>query len=65
MTDDIAKDILTTAEEHMIKSNHALELDLRTIRTGRASPMLVERVMVMYYDTGNCCLRKRTVSGCA
>ncbi len=51
MTDDIAKDILKTAEEHMLKSNHALELDLRSIRTGRASPMLVERIMVMYYDT--------------
>ncbi len=35
----------------MQKSLHALELDLRAIRTGRASPMLVERVMVNYYDT--------------
>lgn len=51
MTDDIAKEILKTAEDHMIKSNHALDLDLRGIRTGRASPMLVERVMVMYYET--------------
>ncbi len=51
MTDDISKEILKTAEEHMTKSNHSLELDLRSIRTGRASPMLVERVMVMYYDT--------------
>ncbi len=51
MTEDIAREILKSAEDHMHKSNHALELDLRTIRTGRASPMLVERVMVMYYDT--------------
>ena len=50
MTDDIAKDILKSAEEHMLKSNHAFEADLRGIRTGRASPALVERVMVMYYD---------------
>jgi ribosome recycling factor len=28
-----------------------LEADLRTIRTGRASPSLVERVMVEYYGT--------------
>lgn len=50
MTDDIAKDILKSAEEHMLKSNHAFENDVRSIRTGRASPSLVERVMVMYYD---------------
>ncbi|HEY4721489.1 MAG TPA: ribosome recycling factor, partial [Anaerolineae bacterium] len=51
MTSDIAKDILKEAEDHMIKTNHALDLDLRAIRTGRASPMLVERLMVNYYDT--------------
>lgn len=53
MTTDptLAKDTLKEAEEHMNKTIHALELDLRGIRTGRASPMLVERVMVNYYDT--------------
>ena len=51
MTSDIAKDILKEAEDHMLKTNHALDLDLRAIRTGRASPMLVERLMVNYYDT--------------
>jgi ribosome recycling factor len=50
VTDEIAKDILKSAEAHMVKSNHAFETDLRSIRTGRASPSLVERVMVMYYD---------------
>ncbi len=35
----------------MRKSVEALEADLRTIRTGRASPALVERVMVEYYGT--------------
>jgi ribosome recycling factor len=34
----------------MVKSVRALELDLRAIRTGRANPMIVERVMVNYYD---------------
>jgi ribosome recycling factor len=33
----------------MSKTVGALETDLRTIRTGRASPALVERVMVEYY----------------
>ena len=38
-------------ESRMKKSVEALENDLRTIRTGRASPALVERVVVDYYDT--------------
>lgn len=53
MTTDptLAKDTLKEADDHMQKSLHAFELDLRAIRTGRASPMIVERVMVNYYDT--------------
>lgn len=53
MTTDptLAKDTLKEAEDHMQKSLHAFELDLRSIRTGRASPMIVERLMVNYYDT--------------
>ncbi len=35
----------------MRKAVEVLEADLRTIRTGRASPTLVERVMVEYYGT--------------
>jgi ribosome recycling factor len=35
----------------MRKTLEVLEADLRTIRTGRASPALVERVMVEYYST--------------
>ena len=38
-------------ESRMKKSVEALENDLRTIRTGRASPAQVERVVVDYYDT--------------
>ncbi len=43
------KDLLHEAEDKMKKAVEALEADLRTIRTGRASPALVERVMVNYY----------------
>jgi len=43
------KDLLRETEGRMRKSVGALEADLRTIRTGRASPALVERVMVEYY----------------
>ena len=45
------KELLQESEEHMLKAIEALETDLRTIRTGRASPALVERVMVEYYGT--------------
>ena len=51
MTSDIAQDVLKEAEDHMTKTAKALDLDLRAIRTGRASPVLVERLMVNYYDT--------------
>jgi len=52
MTTDpsLAKEALKEAEDHMQKSVHALELDLRAVRTGRANAMIVERVMVNYYD---------------
>ncbi len=45
------QDLLRETKERMEKSAEALERDLRTIRTGRASPALVERVMVEYYGT--------------
>ncbi len=45
------KDLVRETEEQMKRSLQALEADLRTIRTGRASPALIERVMVEYYGT--------------
>ncbi len=45
------KDLLRETEDHMKKTVHALEAELATIRTGRASPALVERLLVDYYDT--------------
>lgn len=39
------------AEERMRKSAEALRHDLAGIRTGRASPALLERVMVDYFGT--------------
>jgi ribosome recycling factor len=43
--------ILTEAESRMSKSIQHLEQELATIRTGRANPTLIERVMVPYYGT--------------
>lgn len=44
-------DILFDCEAHMEKAVEHLRHELKGIRTGRASPALVEHVMVMYYDT--------------
>ena len=44
-------DILLDCEEHMEKQVEHLKHELRGIRTGRASPALVENVKVEYYGT--------------
>ncbi|HLE26964.1 MAG TPA: ribosome recycling factor [Anaerolineales bacterium] len=43
------KDALNEAENKMKGALYALDENLATIRTGRASPALVERLMVDYY----------------
>lgn len=45
------KDIIADAEARMEKAIEALRRDLSTIRTGRASPSLVERMPVEYYGS--------------
>ncbi|MEO8287445.1 MAG: ribosome recycling factor [Chloroflexota bacterium] len=47
MTEDILKD----AEERMKKAIDALKRDLITIRTGRATPALIDRLPIEYYGT--------------
>ena len=41
--------VLSDAKTHMDKAVDALRTDLQTIRTGRASPALIERLHVEYY----------------
>jgi ribosome recycling factor len=43
------KELMSETEVRMDKTVEALEEDFKSIRTGRASPALVERVMVEYY----------------
>ena len=45
------KDVMDDAEVRMGKAIDALRRDLGTIRTGRASPSLVERLTVDYYGS--------------
>lgn len=44
-------EVLDEVRERMEKSVEALQDDLKAIRTGRASPALVERLTVEYYGT--------------
>ena len=46
-----ADDILLDTEDHMDKALDHLKHELRTIRTGRASPAMVENIKVEYYGT--------------
>ena len=45
------KDVMDDAETRMGKAIDALKRDLGSIRTGRASPSLVERLLVEYYGS--------------
>jgi ribosome recycling factor len=44
-------EVLADAEDRMKKTIESLRHDLQSIRTGRATPSLVDRVMVEYYGT--------------
>jgi ribosome recycling factor len=45
----IIDDLLTDAREHMDKSVEATRTKFGSVRTGRASPTLLDRIMVDYY----------------
>ncbi len=47
----MVKDVLQDAEHRMNSALKSLEEDLAAIRTGRASPLLVEKLPVAYYGT--------------
>lgn len=46
-----ATDILKISEENMKKAVSSTQKELQGIRTGRANPALLDRVMVSYYGT--------------
>lgn len=50
MEESMLKEVYKEAEERMKGAIQALEDDLAGIRTGRASPALVEKLLVDYYD---------------
>ncbi len=46
-----ADDIQALAEEKMKKALNAVQYEMGAIRTGRANPLILDRVMVDYYGT--------------
>ena len=58
----MVKDALSEAESRMAGAVRSLEEDLATIRTGRASPALVERLLVEYYGTPTPLVQLATIS---
>lgn len=56
------KDILREAVERMQSALDSLEEDLSGIRTGRASPALVERMPVEYYGTNTALIQLASIS---
>jgi ribosome recycling factor len=51
VADDMLDEVLADCEKKMGKAIESLEHDLTTIRTGRASPALVDRIHVEYYGS--------------
>ena len=47
--DNLIDELLSDAEQRMFKSVEAAQHEFSTVRTGRASPSLLERVVVDYY----------------
>ncbi len=58
----MVNEALIEAESRMKGAVRALEDDLATIRTGRASPVLVERLNIDYYGTPTPLLQLATIS---
>lgn len=62
MSDELAKEALHEGEQRMKGAIAALEEHLNGIRTGRASPVLVENLMVEYYGTPTPLLQLATIA---
>jgi ribosome recycling factor len=58
----VIKETIKEADVRMRAAIQSLEEDLATIRTGRASPALVERLQVEYYGTPTPLMQLATIS---
>lgn len=62
MTNEVIKDSIKEADTRMKGALIALEEDLAAIRTGRASPAILERLHVEYYGTPTPLMQLATIS---
>jgi ribosome recycling factor len=62
VTNEVIKDSIKEAETRMKGALNALEQDLAAIRTGRASPALLERLHVEYYGAPTPLMQLATIS---
>ncbi len=58
----MVKEALQDAESKMKSAEKTLEDSLASLRTGRASPMLVEKLMVEYYEVPTPLMQLATIS---
>jgi ribosome recycling factor len=58
----MVKETLLETENKMNSADKALEETLATLRTGRASPLLIEKLMVDYYDVPTPLMQLATIS---
>ncbi|MEA2479120.1 MAG: ribosome recycling factor [Thermoleophilaceae bacterium] len=49
MSEGLLAELIADAGERMVKAVEAIQGEMSTVRTGRASPALLDRVMVDYY----------------
>lgn len=62
MTNEVVKDSIKEADTRMKGALTALEEDLAAIRTGRASPGILERLQVEYYGAPTPLMQLATIS---
>jgi ribosome recycling factor len=62
MTDDLVTGLLEDARERMAKSVEATRHEFGSVRTGRASPALLDRITVDYYGTATPLKQLATIS---
>jgi ribosome recycling factor len=62
VTNDVIKDSIKEGETRMKGAIQALDEDLASIRTGRASPALIERLQVEYYGIPTPLMQLATIS---
>lgn len=56
------RDILQDLNERMTKAVDSLQYDLKSIRTGRASPVIVERLSIDYYGQATPLMQLASIS---